>query len=135
MKEILNVYRLNENKSIPHTIYCSIYKQLPECCILIPFNRCMYIIAVGNGNNKPNPYYAQTSPTQKPRVFFTTPLLLNQEIEIYQKDCETMNECMFTAGFEEYIKKRYGAKCQKEVTKYANYIVKFVEESIEIGPL
>ena len=132
MKEILSVYKLSENKPIPHTIYCSIYRQLPECCILIPFNRCMYIIVVGD--NKPNPYYAQTSTTQKPIIFFTTPLLLNQEIEVYQKDYKTVNECMLTDGLEEYIKKRYGAKCQKEIIKYANCIIKFVEESIIIRP-
>ena len=79
MKEILNVYKIFAKKSPKESIGCFILNHLPSEGFIIPYMYHAYFI-IKSDILVPDKILL-THHTQKPKVFFIQPLVLNQEIQ------------------------------------------------------
>ncbi len=129
MKEILNVYKIFAKKSPKESIGCFIFNHLPSEGFIIPYMYHAYFI-VKSDILVPDKILL-THHTQKPKVFFIQPLVLNQEIQDPKNTLKIVPEFFILDNFIEYIKDKYGARSMKGVNNIVINMINSLSEFIE----
>ena len=132
-KEKLKVVKI---KSVNNTIHISanIFKELPKCCIIIPYNQICYLILLEDNKTELSETMTIFHITQKPSIFLVQPIAENLEIEVTKIDGNSDPVFIMMDEFVEYIEKKYNTKSDEVVQKIGNGIVNSLKKFIDFRP-
>ena len=130
MKEILNVYKI-ENRQGDY-IGTFILSYLPKDCVMIPYLQHGFIITRSEVSDLIPDKILITLPTQKPKVFFIQPLVLNQEIRDSKNKIKNMPEFLVLGDFATYIKNKYEVKSINKVEERVSKMIESLSEFVNL---
>lgn len=132
-KEKLKVVKI---KSVNNTIHISanIFKELPKCCIIIPYNQICYLILLEDNKTELSETMTIFHITQKPSIFLVQPIAENLEIEVTKIDGNSDPVFIMMDEFVEYIEKKYNTKSDEVVQKIGNGIINSLKKFIDFRP-
>ena len=132
-KENLKVVKiLSVNKTT--IIGASIFKELPKCCIIIPYNQTCYLILLEENKTNLPKVMSISHSTQKPSIFLVQPIAESLEIEVTKIDGNSDPVFIMMDEFVEYIEKKYNAKSDEVVQKIGNGIINSLKKFIDFRP-
>lgn len=132
-KEKLKVVKIT---SVNNTIHISanIFKELPKCCIIIPYNQICYLILLEDNKTELPETMTIFHITQKPSIFLVQPIAENLEIEVTKIDGNSDPVFIMMDEFVEYIEKKYNTKSDEVVQKIGNGIINSLKKFIDFRP-
>ena len=132
-KEKLKVVKIT---SVNNTTYigASIFKELPKCCIIIPYNQICYLILLEDNKTELPETMKIFHITQKPNIFLVQPIAENLEIEVTKIDGNIDPVFIMMDEFVEYIEKKYNVKSDEVVQKIGNGIINSLRKFIAFRP-
>ena len=126
MKEILNVYKIENRRG--DYIGTFVLTHLPKDCVVIPYLQYGFIITRSEISNLVPDKILITLPSQKPKVFFIQPLVLDQEIKDSKNKMKNVPEFLVLGDFATYIKNKYEVK---SVNQIEDIVLKMIESLSE----
>ena len=130
MKEILKVYKI-ENRQGDY-IGTFVLNYLPKDCVVIPYLQYGFIITRSEVSDLIPDKILINLPSQKPKVFFIQPLVLNQEIKDSKNKIKNIPEYLILGDFATYIKSKYEVKSINQVEDIVSRMIESLSEFINL---
>lgn len=132
-KEKLKVVKIISVNNTTH-IGANIFKELPKCCIIIPYNQICYLILLEDNKTELPETMTIFHITQKPSIFLVQPIAKNLEITVSGIKEDNDLGFIIMDEFSDYIKRKYNTKNEKMTRKIGKKIINSLKKFIDFRP-